>query len=71
MPPPVIDPRLCPLCGRANSCAMEQLRASGEPQPPCWCTNVTFDADLLARVPTEAQRLACIGPACARAAAGA
>lgn len=50
---------------------MEQQRATGEPQPPCWCTGVTIDADLLARVPTEAQRLACICPACARATAGA
>jgi hypothetical protein len=65
---PSSDPRLCPLCGLANSCAMEQQRATGEAQPPCWCTNVDFDAALLARVPAESHGLACICPACARAA---
>ena len=37
---------------------MEAERASGQPQPPCWCTQVAFDADLLARVRAEARRLA-------------
>lgn len=66
MTPPPPDPRLCPLCGRTNQCAMEAERATGQPQPPCWCTQVDFGADLLARLPTEAQGLACICPACAR-----
>lgn len=50
---------------------MEVQRATGTPQPPCWCTQVDFGADLLARVPAEAQRLSCICPACARGADGA
>ncbi len=62
------DPARCPLCGGANGCAMEKARASGEPQPPCWCTQASFAPELLARVPPEAQRKACI---CARCAAGA
>jgi hypothetical protein len=45
---------------------METERASGVAQGPCWCTQLDFQADLLARVPAEAQRLACICPACAR-----
>jgi len=50
---------------------MERARTSGEAQPPCWCTQVDFSAELLARVPAQARRLACICPACARRAAAA
>jgi hypothetical protein len=62
-----VDPSRCPLCGQPNRCAMEVQRATGVPQPPCWCTEVSFDAALLARVPAEAQRRACICAACAAA----
>lgn len=61
-----VAPSRCPLCGGANGCAMETARATGQPQPPCWCTRVEFSAELLARVPPEALRSACI---CARCAA--
>ncbi|WP_332826737.1 cysteine-rich CWC family protein [Ramlibacter sp.] len=63
---PLPDPVLCPLCGQPNRCAMEVQRATGAAQPPCWCTQVKFPADLLARVPAQAQRIACICAACAR-----
>jgi hypothetical protein len=66
VPPALPDPVLCPVCGQPNLCAMEMARTTGEAQPPCWCTQVEFDADLLARVPVAAQRLACICAACAR-----
>jgi hypothetical protein len=56
----------CPLCGEPNRCANEVERATGVKQDACWCTQVDFSAELLARVPPEAQRLACICPACAR-----
>jgi hypothetical protein len=49
---------------------MEIERDSGVTQPACWCAGVDFSADLLSRVPAEAQRLACICAACARQAAG-
>ena len=65
VPPSLPDPVLCPVCGQPNLCAMEVARATGQPQPPCWCTQVEFDADLLARVPVDARRLACICAACA------
>ena len=45
---------------------MEAARATGQPPAPCWCTQVDFDAALLARVPAEARRLACICADCAR-----
>jgi len=57
------DPTRCPLCGGDNRCAMEVQKATGEPQPPCWCVTETFTPDLLARLPEEAKGKACI---CAR-----
>lgn len=45
---------------------MERERETGVAQGPCWCTQVDFDAGLIARVPQPAQRLACICAACAR-----
>jgi hypothetical protein len=44
---------------------METARETGAAPQPCWCTQVDFSAELLARVPADAQRLACICPACA------
>ena len=65
------NPALCPLCGQPNRCAMELERETGVKQEACWCAGATFGPELLARVPPEAQRRACICPACARAGAGA
>lgn len=62
------DPARCPLCGQPNRCANEVERATGQAQPPCWCTRADFPAALLAQVPAEAVRKACICPACAAAA---
>ncbi|MDP3700331.1 MAG: cysteine-rich CWC family protein [Hylemonella sp.] len=64
-PQPAIDPCRCPLCGQPNGCANELARATGLAQPPCWCTTVTFAPELLARVPAQAQRKACICARCA------
>ena len=66
---PSPDPSRCPLCGQANQCAMEVQKTTGQPQPPCWCTQVGFSEALLARIPPESRRLACVCAACARAAA--
>ena len=62
-PAAVPDPALCPLCSQPNRCAMEAERASGTPQPPCWCTQVDFAAALLDQIPAAAQGRACV---CAR-----
>ncbi|MDP4609485.1 MAG: cysteine-rich CWC family protein [Burkholderiaceae bacterium] len=59
-----IDPLLCPLCGQANACAMANGNDNAE---PCWCVGLTFGPDVLARVPPEAQRLACICQRCVQA----
>ena len=65
------DPGHCPVCGQPNLCAMELARQTGVTSTePCWCTQVNFSPDLLARVPAPAQGLACICVNCARAAQG-
>ena len=61
-----VDPTRCPLCGGPNGCALEAQRATGQAQPPCWCTRVDFSAELLARVPPESQQKACICVRCAQ-----
>ena len=64
-----VDATLCPLCGQGNQCTMEVAKASGQPQPPCWCTTTSFNAALLARVPADRKGQACICARCAQAAA--
>lgn len=63
MPPNL---QVCPLCGQGNQCAMEVERETGGKQPPCWCTEASFSAELLARIPDAQRHQACI---CARCAA--
>ncbi|MBA3057194.1 MAG: cysteine-rich CWC family protein [Gammaproteobacteria bacterium] len=64
-----IDPTRCPLCGQSNQCAGQRERMTGIAQPPCWCSQVTFGAQLLARVPEHARHQACICADCAQAGA--
>ncbi|MEO8248212.1 MAG: cysteine-rich CWC family protein [Burkholderiales bacterium] len=61
------DPRVCPLCGADNCCALELERVTGLPQPPCWCTGVTIDAAVLDRIPRSLARISCVCPTCATA----
>ncbi|MCW1916584.1 cysteine-rich CWC family protein [Luteolibacter sp. GHJ8] len=56
----------CPLCGGPNDCA---AAANCSFTAPCWCREVTFAAELLARVPEPMKGRACICRACAEAAA--
>jgi hypothetical protein len=65
----MIDSSKCPLCGKVNLCAMELEKKTGEKQGPCWCTQVDFSADLLARVPQKTQGLSCICADCAQGSA--
>lgn len=60
-----VDPLLCPLCGQSNQCAMEAQRATGQAQPPCWCTQVDFNRELLAQLSDAARGKACICRGCA------
>jgi hypothetical protein len=63
-----IDPSRCPLCGQPNACSMHAAQVSGEPVQPCWCATQTFSAELLARIPLQAQRKACVCQGCANTA---
>ncbi len=60
-----LDPTRCPICGQPNRCAMEVERETAVAQGACWCTQVDFSPDLLARVPAAARRQACICAECA------
>ena len=67
MVPSELSPTQCPLCGRLNRCAMEIARESGAEPGRCWCMDLDFSAELLAKVPAAAVRRACICEDCARA----
>jgi len=60
-----VDACACPLCGQPNQCAMEVAKATGNPVAKCWCVNVSFSPELLAKVPAAARHQACICQACA------
>jgi ribosomal protein S25 len=66
----VINPSKCPICAELNQCAQEIAKASGQLQKPCWCMTATFSAELLDRVPKEAQNKACICAKCVAASIG-
>ncbi len=57
----------CPICGQPNLCAMEAERATGITQPPCWCTKVTFNQNVLDHIPEAARNTACVCAACVAA----
>ena len=65
-----IDTARCPLCGGPNGCAMAQA-GDGATPAACWCRDAEFTPALLAQVPPEARRRACICAACAAGAASA
>ena len=50
-----VDPTRCPLCGQGNGCAEEIARATGQPQPPCWCMTAEFPPTLRDAVPPAAR----------------
>jgi hypothetical protein len=57
------DPRLCPLCGEANACAL----AGNAAADTCWCASVTITTAVLERVPPAARGVACVCRRCAAA----
>jgi hypothetical protein len=56
----LLEPSKCPICGDLNQCAQEIAKATGKSSETCWCMTATFSAELLDRVPKEAQNKACI-----------
>lgn len=57
---PPIDTSKCPLCGGPNQCAMAADPSASE----CWCEDKKFPRELLAQIPEQALRRACICPNC-------
>jgi len=55
-----LDTATCVLCGGPNQCAL----AADPEATQCWCDSVTFDDELLARVPDSAVRKVCICQKC-------
>ena len=64
---PTLHPQTCPLCDQPNQCAMEVERATGIGQPPCWCTQTQFSAELLNKIPEAARGVACLCTSCVTA----
>lgn len=62
VPSAPLNAPLCPICGQPNECAAS---ASGRFAAECWCLTFTFSQALLARVPPDLERRACICRRCA------
>lgn len=63
-----IDATRCPLCGASNQCLMADPAtrdAAFANTLECWCVTARIDPAQLARIPLDAQRRACLCPACA------
>lgn len=59
---PFAEPR-CPLCGGPNGCTPAATGSFGG--EPCWCREVSFSAEVLARVPPALRGKACLCRRCA------
>ena len=55
------DAARCPLCDGPNAC---QLCTADAYKGPCWCERMDLPEALLAQVPAEQRRLACICRSC-------
>jgi hypothetical protein len=59
------DPRVCPLCGGENVCAMAKVKADGTEPLDCWCADASFPPERAAHVQPSTLGKACICAACA------
>jgi hypothetical protein len=53
----MIDPCVCPFCGRPNEC---ELAAKGNHEGPCWCWKEQPDPEALRRIPEDLRRRVCL-----------
>ena len=60
-----IDPDICSLCGSANICAMEIVKATGKPVERCWSVDAVLTPELLESLPEAAKGNACVCAECA------
>jgi hypothetical protein len=63
---PIVRGSVCPLCERANGCAMAS--ASAGDRAPCWCVTASLDPGALARASALDGGASCVCAACAAAA---
>jgi cysteine-rich CWC protein len=57
----MIDESQCPLCGKANLCAV----SNGKKGTSCWCQHEHIEPSLIAAVPEPLKGKSCICEACA------
>ncbi|MCK4725871.1 MAG: cysteine-rich CWC family protein [Anaerolineales bacterium] len=55
-----LDTSRCPLCGGPNRCALAADPSASE----CWCDSENIPRELLAQIPGNAVRRACICQKC-------
>jgi hypothetical protein len=55
---------VCPLCSRPNQC---QLCTVSAYKGPCWCAKLEIPEALIAQVPQELRKLACLCSECVMA----
>jgi hypothetical protein len=60
---PIVRGDVCPLCQRANGCAMAS--ASDGDAAPCWCVSALLDPVALARATALDGGSSCVCAACA------
>jgi hypothetical protein len=58
---------VCPLCRRANGCAMAASDGGGDAASPCWCVAAAIDPATLARASAHDGGRSCVCAACAAA----
>jgi hypothetical protein len=64
-PEPVVTVSLCPLCRRANGCAMASMASGEAGATPCWCFAADLDRTALARAFAIDGGASCVCAACA------
>jgi hypothetical protein len=62
----IVRGSVCPLCQRANGCAMAS--GGGDDAAPCWCVSARLDPVALGRATMLDGGLSCVCAACAAAA---
>jgi hypothetical protein len=55
------DQRRCPLCEEPNNCSFSNNRSADT----CWCQNITFNDELLAKATATTGNKRCLCQSCA------
>jgi len=52
-----LNKKICPICGQPNGCQHDIAQAGGA---KCWCTDLTINLRVFAKIPAEARGQACV-----------